>query len=126
VAAVTTTTAPPEFALLVWLRVELARFTYKPGWVLAFEPPPEDGGRPSLVVDFVVQDSYHPGREIPIHSRRQVPEHFTELPEWQRPEVFARWLGESLRRVEEHESREWLRRDGQVFDDPHAGGRSSL
>lgn len=36
------------------------------------------------------------------------------------PEQFARDLQTQLHTIEIHESDEWLRRDGELYDDPHA------
>lgn len=110
---------------LLWLQRELARFAYRPGWKLEIEP---SGGVLALQSPLVLtgrfraQDSYHPERMIPIVFRRPVPDWFDDLPTWQRSEEFGRWLAAELMVVERHESREWLRRDGVVFDDPHAKG----
>ncbi len=41
-------------------------------------------------------------------------------------DAFARWLTSALFDIELHESREWLRRDGAIYDDPHEQPRGIL
>lgn len=36
------------------------------------------------------------------------------------PDLFGAWLMRQLDSFERHEMREWLRRDGELVDDPHA------
>lgn len=112
---------------LAWLRGELSRFTYRPGWRLEIDPVGADGtvlsGGFVLRVSYRAADSYHPERVSRIGVVRPVPDYLG--PELGRPraeEEFGRWLAHELLEVERHESREWLRRDGKVFDDPHVPG----
>lgn len=103
-----------------WWRWQLARFTYKPGWKMRVEPlhrlDPAKHGVGVLIITVRVEDTYRPGVMVDVESVRalypgthdQDADHFAML--------VAAWLKD----VEIHESREWLRRDGEVFDDPHA------
>jgi len=38
-------------------------------------------------------------------------------------EGFAKWLQRMIFDLERHESQEWLRRDGDIYDDPHKENR---
>lgn len=106
------------------LRAELARWTYKPGWRLAIVPA---GGTPwaspLLTVDYIADDSRESlsgiRGQVKISSRHEVPSLTVDD-----LELFGPWLADVLAEVERHEMREWLRRDGDLFDDPHAGSRS--
>lgn len=107
---------------LAWLRSELSRFTYRPGWRLSIEP--EASGF-VLLVSARVPDVYHPGREVRLGLKGPVAEYLDpKLPRAE--EEFGRWLAHELLEMERHESREWLRRDGVPFDDPHAPGASAF
>lgn len=108
---------------LAWLRTQLDRHTYRPDWQMRI-----DETAPYLavlIVEAMVQDTYEPDRQIRIASRNIVPPYLTD----ERDEAgFTRWLQHALFDIEMHESREWLRRDGEIFDNPHApakpiGGR---
>ena len=96
-----------------WLAAELRRYTYKPGYQLLL-----DRGTmrdwPRLIVKYEAPDSRDPSRRIPIVAQQIIP----DLPE--DAEFFATWLERALFDIEVHESREWLRRDGTVCNDPHA------
>lgn len=101
---------------LVELQNELARWGYKPGWRLEIVSDPVAPGwhRYALLVRYDADDSRSPGRKIQIASRQQLPgEHIRDS------EEFARVLRQIVLDIEEHEMREWLHRDGQIFDDPH-------
>jgi len=103
-----------------WLREQLARFSYRPGWRLSIEPGISLYTSGTLLVRYRAPDSNHPERTIPITFR-------TALPPADvfggREEFFAEWLQSTLYDLERHESRrEWLRRDGEIYDDPHGPG----
>lgn len=114
-----------------WLATELARYTYKPGFIMEIRPDGFGYGH-VLSVRMAVQDSREPrlddehwaGRPL---GPRMVQVGFNErmppsIAERQDAEQFARWLAGALMKLERHESREWLRRDGEIYDDPHAEG----
>lgn len=95
-----------------WLTRELERWSYKPGWRLSVS---NNMFMPHFMTSFKCEDTYNPGSmiepckatplfRVPIHDE----------------DVFARWLAREVRDVEIHESREWLKRDGKIYDDPHA------
>lgn len=107
------------------LRAELARYTYRPGWEMSIETRPTDGW-PELRIQFTAIDSRDPSRWILIPTGQTIPVdlRYPGPPSWRKD--FGRWLRAALTRIEEHEAREWFRRDGVLVDDPHAGGRNSL
>ena len=112
---------------LVWLRAELARYTYRPGWRMRIEVQPAVAGQYTparLVVEYTAPDAYHPEREIPLKVNVMVPWDLAEA--HGASDLFGRWLQHTLQDVELHESREWLRLDGCLLDDPHAAGRQGL
>lgn len=93
------------------IRRQLAGYTYRPGWTFELV----EGHCEGLQVRIVgtVEDAYHPGRLIDLGINDWLPPVCT-------PEDLDRWLAYRLQRVEIHEEREWLRRDGRHIDDPHA------
>jgi hypothetical protein len=110
---------------LPWLRQQLDRYTYRPGWTMTLVPgnagflgaePLGSGWFGRLIVEFQAVDSRDPTRTVPVRSTNSIPPYIEE----QRDEdLFARWLQSVLFEAERHESQEWLRRDGQIYDDPH-------
>ena len=102
---------------LPWLRQQLDRYTYRPGWSLTIQPSaPFVGDLFHLTVVYPAADSRDPTRTDRLRFNTTVPPYIAE----QRDEdLFAKWLQSALFDVERHESQEWLRRDGQIYDDPH-------
>src|SRR6185295_13358185 len=106
-----------------WFEQELGRFIYKPNFEMAvslgtpFEPA-------ILTVKAKVLDArwrpspggMGPGHPpmIKIAARLVIPEHLHG-----RSELFAEWLLAEIKRVENHETEEWFRRDGEIYRDPH-------
>ncbi len=101
------------------MRAELARWSYKPGWSMTIES--DRAGLATLVVRANVYDRDRPSQLVTIESRGPVPDHLDRLvaDTDADADVFGVWLQARLFDVERHESREWLRRDGVIFDDPH-------
>lgn len=89
----------------------LSRITYKPGWELKIYDGRWEGQH--LVITTVVPDSYHPGETVTldVHSM---------LPPMRDGNALDEWLAWRLGRIEVHEMREFLRRDGRPIYDPHA------
>jgi hypothetical protein len=101
---------------LAWMQHELARYTYRPGWEMTISTVPN---RPAtLIVRYPAADSRNPGHERWFRAHRPIVQ-FPPPPGVNREEWFARTLQAILLDLEAHESREWLRRDGQLVDDPH-------
>jgi hypothetical protein len=98
-----------------WLAVELARYTYKPGWSLQAESSVLG---PCIMVRYTAPDSraaQFKRRDLALAVRLDVPPFVHP----DRGGDFAMWLLMALTTVEEHEAREWLRRDGEIYADPH-------
>lgn len=133
------------YARLHWLKTEVARWSYKPGFTFeAIAPerplagPFDPAGYswdPKLRITAMLPDSrketpVYPYEEevgddfvprlrterkvIPISQTLMVPYYLETSDE------FARWFSHVLADFEHHEQREWMRRDGQLVDDPHA------
>lgn len=103
-----------------WAGEQLDRFTYRPGWTLAMEGRTAFAGmwEGRLEVSFRPADSRDPSRTTEVSANFQLPYYVLD----NRDEgLFAEWLQRCLMEAERHESREWLRRDGVIYDDPHAG-----
>lgn len=109
---------------------EVERWTYKPGWKLAITFTPgttEFGlhGSIRLLVQFKALDSRGSGQVIPVVGQYAVPmvDAFALSDTGRLPEEelawFRHWLVDMLMEAERHELREWLRRDGELYDDPH-------
>jgi len=101
----------------VWLAEQLKRYTYRPGWsmriLLPIPPTHPLFNSPRLEVRYEALDSRNPGRTIPLVNTTMIPHMYGDADE------FAKWLAHALLEIEWHESREWLRQDGAIFDDPH-------
>lgn len=101
---------------LGWVGDLLTHFSYKPGWTFEARPVAFALGHYDVCVrfEFVTPNSYRPEELIRIASNERVPSYVIG-----KPEKFAHWFQHALFSVERHESREWFRVDGEVFDDPH-------
>lgn len=103
-----------EFVLI---QAELDRFTYRPGWKLRLHC--ERSGI-VLTITYKTPDARHTNsHKVEIVSRHIVPDEFLHGPSEYLSGAFASWLQSALFDTELHESREWLRRDGKIYDDPH-------
>lgn len=96
-----------------WLRGQLARFTYRPGWRMRIRGWPLD---PALEVSHVARDADNPEAFTQQSPRVMVP---AEVAACRDEAMFAAWLASVLESLEVHESHEWLRRDGVRVTDPH-------
>lgn len=94
------------------LRAILAATSYRPGWRLSIHENPWEG--PYLRVVATLDDAYSPGTPIDIGVTS-----YPSPNDLANPAAFDRWLAWRLGRIESHESREWLRRDGRALYDPH-------
>jgi hypothetical protein len=139
------------YARLNWLRTEVARWSYKPGFtfeVIAPERPiagPFDPAgyswEPKLRITAMLPDSR---RETPVYpfeqewepgmseprlrtERKVIPISQTVMVPYylDTADEFARWFSCVLADFEHHEQREWMRRDGRLVDDPHAPARTA-
>lgn len=123
-----------------WLEKELKRYTYRPGWSFHIRRPFNNydifgdgksftfyGSGPVLVMQAYVTNSYPPHEKIKVTATRPVPYLFDDkapvLTEAEREREFAHWFAEAVLEIERHEMQEWLRRDGELVDDPHKNDR---
>ena len=95
---------------LDWMRDQLSRCSYKPGW--SFDVIYEHGVM-QLVTRYEAADSRYPDRRLVLKGHKS-------LPVTADADVFARHVFEGIMNAERHEAQEWFRRDGVLFDDPHA------
>lgn len=95
------------------LRSHLTKLSYRPGWRFEVYDGVWEG--PHFVVWTEVEDSLNPGSKttLDVHSM---------LPPMPSTEYFEVWIAWRLKRLEVHEMREFLQRDGQPIFDPHAPG----
>lgn len=110
---------------------EVERWTYKPGWKLWIEysdvGDPFSGPPKHLVklrVKFKALDSRGSGSMAPVEGTYAVPMAYGNtigggLLTEEEMGWFRHWLVDMLLETERHELREWLRRDGELHDDPH-------
>jgi hypothetical protein len=100
-----------------WVRTQLARFTYKPTWKFEldiFMPLGRRGFADIWInVSCEVEDTYHPGHKIRVGGSHLV------YVDGRNEDLFARQLVGAIQSLEIHESREWLHRDGTIWDNPH-------
>lgn len=95
------------------IRNYLGLLEYKPGWCFTAYEGAFEG--PHIVIQAKMPNAYHPDEDIilDIHS---------PLPPMADVEQLHRWLVWRLCRIESHEAREWLRKDGRPLFDPHGPG----
>lgn len=105
-----------SFADLDWAGQQLKRLTYKPGWTLEMQAPIGAYGEPGVLIEFIAYNSYRPGEKIKIRSQERIP---LRVIQFRDEALFVRHVQDALYRVERHESQEWLKRDGVIFDNPH-------
>jgi len=110
-----------------WVLDQLKRFTYRPNWTwtardLRYGSSPDvfsplNMDDVEIRVWFEAEDTRRPGETVKVGDRRIVPEYIVDHRDG---DMFALWFAGLIRGMEDHESREWLRRDGNIYDDPHA------
>lgn len=99
-----------------WLSEQLARLTYKPGVTMEIVPSHLGGfgAEWSVKVTMEVEDTYKPGETTKVSG---------QYPVWHSEAIdentFVRQVARVLQDLEIHESREWLKRDGAIWDNPH-------
>lgn len=99
-----------------WAISVLSRITYKPGWTLKVEPDLFTEVEGILTIEFVTEDTYHPGRMSRIMMRETIP-YYILTPRDEKK--FTRYILDTLIKAEKHEAREWFKVDGVIFDNPH-------
>lgn len=93
------------------LRSALKRVTYRPGWRFILYQSEHEGIWMSVKAE--VPDAANPSKTTVVNVRTAVPPIPHEA-------YFWTWLAYRLKRIESHESREYLKVDGKPLDDPHA------
>lgn len=92
----------------------LRQLSYRPGWSFSAYQGAFEGPRLRIHAP-AVEDSYHPGRTVPLDIRCPLP-----LQCWDDVGAFDRWLLWRVQQVEAHEAMEWLHGpDGRPLFDPH-------
>lgn len=96
----------------------LERVSYRPGWKIEYL---DDGmGFARLVVRAPVANTYDPSQQVEILHSFPVPYYIIEQGDEQ---LILKWLARTLQQVEIHESREWFRVNGAIYDNPHESPR---
>jgi hypothetical protein len=88
------------------VQAEMVEWSYKPGWCFLATPY-------AFHIRATVADTYHPDVLVTVGVTTPlccVPRDHEE---------FAAWLEYEIQAAEIHESREWLKYQGRVFNDPH-------
>lgn len=94
------------------LAERLARYSYKPGWAFTVG---EHEGAPALVVLARVPDARGDKESFLLRGAKKLPpgvDTFTD-------DQLTRLVDALLKSMDDHERAEWLRRDGQLINDPH-------
>jgi hypothetical protein len=88
----------------------LVAVTYMRGWSVHVYDGRHEGQH--VVITATVPDAYDLTKTVTldVHSM---------LPPMRDRAMFFDWLAWRLKRIAIHESREWFRVNGQVYDDPH-------
>lgn len=89
-----------------------ARFTYKPGWEFVVVWTPYEGTH--LHIRCRLENAYRPGEMTDLQIESPLPPFADET-------AIEEWLIWRLSRIETHEVREWLKRDGEAIRNPHDG-----
>lgn len=92
------------------IRDHLAELHYKPGWTWTLQEDPWEGPYIRFLID--VPDTYGTGTTT-LGINTWLPPMETT----QQLDLFIAWR---LARIENHEAREFLKRDGKPIFDPHA------
>lgn len=99
------------------LREELERWTYKPGYQLYLPAGgPDVWSGHQFELRTTQPDSRNPDDTKPLVFRAYLHPAVAAGPET----FLADWLQTTIGVFELHERDEWLRRDGQLLNDPHA------
>lgn len=92
---------------------ELAQIEYRSGWTFTAYEGLWEGHH--IVIRTTVPDSYNPGETVVLDIHSMLP----PMPD----RAYLRlWVAWRCARIEVHEMREFLRRDGKPIFDPHAPG----
>lgn len=94
------------------MRAILEEITYRPGWTMAIKEDQHEG--PYLRVIAPTKNSYDESADLDlgINSYLSPNDRADER-------AFVNFLIWRLERIESHEAREWLKRNGKAIFDPH-------
>jgi hypothetical protein len=95
------------------IRHHLEKITYRPNWTFRVYDGTFEGQH--LVINAEVENSYSRGDWVYLDIH-------TFMPPMASTADLERFLAWRLARIEVHEMREWLKRDGKAIYDPHAEG----
>lgn len=96
------------------LSSRIARYSYKPGWAFLIG---EQDGKPALVALARVPDARGEKESFLLRGAKKLPagvEDYTD-------DQLSSFVDALLKRMDDHERAEWLRRDGVLVNDPHGG-----
>lgn len=88
----------------------LAEVSYRPGWTFSVFETEFEG--PHVRIEAPVVNGYRDGETVDLGINSPLPPFASEA-------ELLRWLSWRLRRIEAHESREFLRYRGELVSDPH-------
>ncbi len=98
------------------------RITYKPGYEVVYMPPAQAGGYSLhsgvLYMKLVLENSYRPGTETLVQFQMAVSRHVIDDVN---EKYWRHLIRQFFNEFEQHELDEWLRIDGELMNDPHAG-----
>jgi hypothetical protein len=95
------------------IRFLLGNVTHKPGWEFEIHESEFEG--PFIRILIAVEDSYNPGETVTLGINTFMP----PIPD---KDYLLTWLRWRIDRIESHETREFLKCNGEVVWDPHAEG----
>jgi hypothetical protein len=93
------------------IRQHLERLTYKPGWSFRVYTGRFEGQH--VTIETTVPNTYHEGKTVTLRIE-------SALPPMRDTQALEDWLAWRVIRIESHEAREFLRKDGLPIYDPHA------
>lgn len=92
------------------MQERLAQMTYREGWKMEIYQGHTEGAHFHLHAK--VEDSVNKGETVDLDIHSVIPAQVSF-------QSFDLWISERLRRIEIHESMEWLQVDGKAVFDPH-------
>jgi hypothetical protein len=119
---------PMNLILFCWVEQQLSRISYKPGWIFTARPAISFAADVVFVkITMLAKDTHNPDSEVTIGGSFPYRHAYYNKSRFHAPSEmddeathFTYWLAERIQELEIHESREWLRYDGEIFDNPHA------
>lgn len=94
------------------IQEHLSHITSRPGWTITAYQGNFEGIHIRIIATDI-EDSYHPGQYVDLGIT-------SHLPPMLNTQQLDLWLEWRLGRIDNHETREWLKYDGKPIFDPHA------